>query len=131
MILLDTDHCVFFIRGRDDVVRAFHDHASDEPAISILSVGDLYFGALRSARPAANLGRAREFIQRVSIINLDEDVMVRFAEIKAELSGRGAIIEDPDLLIAATALVHGVCLVTHNRSHFERVPGLRLEDWCT
>ncbi len=48
----------------------------------------------------------------------------------AVLAARGEILEDPDLLIAATALQHEAPLVTHNASHFSRIAGLRLEDWC-
>ena len=55
--------------------------------------------------------------------------MLRFAEIKAGLCSRGEILEDPDLLIAATALTLDLTLVTHNESHFSRIPGLRTEDW--
>ncbi len=130
MILLDTDHCVFFIRGRRDVAAAFEAHATDEPAISIVSVGELYFGALRSARPAENLAKCQAFVARVNVVPLDEPIMLRFATIKAELFTRGEIVEDPDLLIAATALTCGVLLVTHNARHFARIPALQLADWC-
>jgi len=129
MIVLDTDHCIFFIRGRKEVVAAFENHANDEPAISIITVGELYFGAMRSLRPTENLERCREFIRRVSVLPLDDQIMLRFAETKAELVARNQIIEDFDLLIAATTLTFDVVLVTHNRAHFDRVPNLRIEDW--
>ncbi len=129
MILLDTDHCIFFIRGRPTVVAAFAEHASDEPPISVVTVGELYFGALRSARPESNLGLCREFIQRVTVLALDDDIMFRFARLKADLFARGQPLEDPDLLIAATAIERGMTLITHNASHYARVPELRLEDW--
>lgn len=53
-----------------------------------------------------------------------------FARIKADLMRRGQKIEDPDILIAATAMENNLILVTHNIGHYERIPGLRLEDWC-
>ncbi len=130
MILLDTDHCVFFLRGRQEVRAAFAAHGAEEAGISIISVGELYFGALRSARPERNRDASQAFIDRVSVVPLDQPVMLRFAQIKAELASRGELLEDPDLLIAATALQHEAPLVTHNASHFARIPGLRLEDWC-
>ena len=46
MILLDTDHCVFFLRGRQEVRAAFEAHGAENPGISIITVGELYFGAL-------------------------------------------------------------------------------------
>ena len=130
MILLDTDHCVFFLRGRQEVRTAFEAHGAEKPGISIITVGELYFGALRSARPESNREICQAFIDRVTIVLLDQQVMLRFAQIKAVLAARGEILEDPDLLIAATALQHETRLVTHNASHFSRIAGLRLEDWC-
>ncbi|MFQ5495873.1 MAG: PIN domain-containing protein [Phycisphaerae bacterium] len=131
MILLDTDHCVFFPRGRTEVRAAFESHGAEEPGISIITVGELYFGAQRSAGPERNRKTCQEFIDRVTVVPLDQPIMLRFAQIKAILASRGEIVEDPDLLIAATALEHEVPLVTHNASHFSRIDGLRLEDWCS
>ena len=130
MILLDTDHCVFFIRGHPEVVSAFEAHSSEDPAVSVITVGELYFGALRSGRPTDNLAKCEAFVDRVTVLGLDREVMRRFAEVKAELYGRGRTVEDPDLLIAATALTAGIPLVSHNTSHFSRIEGLQLLDWC-
>lgn len=130
MILLDTHHCVFFLRGRPDVCAAFEAHGAEEPGISIVSVGELYFRAPRSTLPDRNQERCQAFIDRVTVVPLDQRVMLRFAQIKAALAARGEILEDPDLPIAATALQHDAPLITHNASHFARIPGLRLEDWC-
>ena len=130
MILLDTDHCVFLLRGRREVCAAFEAHGAEEPGISIITVGELYFGALRSARPDSNREICQAFIDRVTIVPLDQRVMLRFAQIKAVLAARGEMLEDPDLLIAATALQHETRLITHNASHFARIEGLHLDDWC-
>jgi tRNA(fMet)-specific endonuclease VapC len=129
MILLDTDHCIFFIRGWQPIVSAFTAHSSDEPAISIITVGELYFGAFRSARRQENLDRCHAFIDRVRVIGLTEAAMMHFASLKAELAEKGEILEDPDLLMAATALEHEATFVTHNQAHFLRIPGLKCEDW--
>jgi tRNA(fMet)-specific endonuclease VapC len=130
MIVLDTDHCIFFIRGDKRAVAAFENHADDEPAISIITVGELYFGASRSLRKTENLARCREFISRVSVLPLDDPIMLRFAETKANLFARGETIQDFDLLIAATALTYDAVLATHNQAHFTRIPNLRIDDWC-
>jgi len=130
MILLDTDHCVFFLRGRREVRAAFETHAEQSPAISIITVGESCFGALRSGSPEKNKAICQRFIDRVAVVLLDQSAMSRFAEIKAQLAERGELLEDPDLLIAATALTHGAPLITHNTSHFARIDGLRVEDWC-
>jgi tRNA(fMet)-specific endonuclease VapC len=130
MIVLDSDHCVFLLRGRADVVSAFEAHREEEPAISIISVGELYYGALRSAHPDRNVATCRALFEQLTILYLDERIMLQFGRLKATLADRGQRLPDPDLLIAATAIESQSLLVTHNTKHFRRVPELRVEDWC-
>lgn len=129
MVVLDTDHCVFFLRGEPSVLAAFHAHAGEPPAVSIVTAGELYFGALRSSRPTRNLGLCEAFLDRLFVLGLTREIVRRFAQVKADLYGRGERIEDPDILIAATALTHDATLVTQNQRHFERIGGLRMQCW--
>ena len=69
MIPLDTDHCVFLLRGRNEVRAAFEAHGTEKPGISIITVGELYFGALRSARPESNREICQAFIDRVTVVH--------------------------------------------------------------
>jgi len=62
-------------------------------------------------------------------VELTEEVAERYARLRAELEGCGAVIGGNDLWIAATALAHGATLVTNNTGEFSRVPGLTIEDW--
>jgi tRNA(fMet)-specific endonuclease VapC len=68
-------------------------------------------------------------LSRLQILDVDEAIAARYGVLKADLQRQGQVIADFDLLIAATALVHGLKLVTHNRRDFERIPGLVLDDW--
>ena len=63
------------------------------------------------------------------ILPITEPIAVRAATIYANLQPRGELIGDADILIAATALTHGLAIVTGNTSHFERIPGLHVVDW--
>jgi tRNA(fMet)-specific endonuclease VapC len=65
----------------------------------------------------------------LTILPYDEWAARKFGRIKAELELAGKRLSDLDLQIASVALQHDVPLVTHNRRHFERVPGLVIEDW--
>jgi tRNA(fMet)-specific endonuclease VapC len=67
----------------------------------------------------------------VTVLDLDAEIARRFGVIRAGLLDRGRPVPATDLLIAATALVHDLTLVTHNVQHFAEVPGLRLADWLT
>ncbi|MBR1588261.1 MAG: PIN domain-containing protein [Kiritimatiellae bacterium] len=68
-------------------------------------------------------------IDSLTILHTNDAIMQTFASQKAALSARGEIVEDADMLIAATALAYGATLATGNDRHFSRFEGLRLEDW--
>jgi tRNA(fMet)-specific endonuclease VapC len=67
--------------------------------------------------------------EAVTILPYDEGAARRFGLLKADLEWAGIAPSDPDLQIASVALQYEAPLVTHNRGHFERVPGLVIEDW--
>jgi tRNA(fMet)-specific endonuclease VapC len=68
---------------------------------------------------------------RVEVFDLNQDIMQRFARIRGSLRTTGRIVGDADILIAATAIHHGLTLVTRNRRHYDRIPGLMLYDPTT
>lgn len=130
MYLLDTDHCVFLMRRHSPVCRRFEDRSAQQAYISIITVGGLLFGAYRSARPEKNAAETNSLLDSMVHLPLDRTTMDRFARVKVDLLRRGQKLEDPDILIAATAMEQSLVLVTHNTAHYERIPGLQLEDWC-
>lgn len=69
------------------------------------------------------------FFKDVKILDIDEPVARKFGEIRASLLDAGLASPDMDLLNAATALVHGLIMVTHNIQDYDAVPGLILADW--
>ena len=127
MKVLDSDHCIALLRGRltlrDKVA------PTEELALTAISVGELVHGVHKSARVSENLARLEVLLETVTILSFDEPSARRFGALKAELERAGAIIADLDLQIACITLQRASPLVTHNRKHFERVPGLVLEDW--
>lgn len=129
MIILDTHHCVFLLRGEPRVVAAFQARTSLPFAVSIITVGELLYGALRSHRARANTAAVESFLDGGDIVPLDMATMRCFASIKLQMTRAGKPLEDPDLLIAATALAGNMTLVTHNRRHYARIPNLQLQDW--
>ncbi len=80
-------------------------------------------GAFRQAK------RFEEQCRISEIVSLSDEIVDRAADIYSDLRQRGLLIEDGDILIAATAIVHGWVLVTENRRHFSRIPSLSLESW--
>ena len=127
MRILDTDHCVALLRGVLDL----EDRVSPrEPlAVTTISVGELTHGACKSSRAADNLARLDVFLVEVQILPFDEGAARLFGLLRARLEREGQRVANLDLQIASIALFHQVPLVTHNQRHFERIPGLVLEDW--
>ncbi|MDP2992232.1 MAG: PIN domain nuclease, partial [Deltaproteobacteria bacterium] len=76
-----------------------------------------------------NLSHIRDFLRKVTVLSFDEKAADRFGQVKATLRKSGEIIEDFDILIASIAIVQNAVLVTNNTNHFERIPGLHLENW--
>ena len=103
----------------------------EELAMTAVSLGELVYGAERSARPAERLLELDLLLAAVTVLAYDDQAAQRFGALKVALERRGERLDDADLQIAAIALSRTVPLVTHNRRHFGRVPGLSLEDWLT
>lgn len=129
MYLLDTDTVICALKGVPEVIRGFERHRADRMAISVITYGELVFGAERSARRTENLARVSRVAELYPVVEVSRAVMDTFGRQKADLTRRGRPLDDFDLLIAATALTEGSCLVTGNTGHFNRIPGLRLENW--
>jgi tRNA(fMet)-specific endonuclease VapC len=125
--ILDSDHCIAILRGRLNL----GDWVSptDILAVTTVNVAELVHGAHKSQRTARNMAQVDVLLAGVDILPFDEPAARRFGKLKADLEKAGISLAMADLQIAAIALYHQVPLVTHNQRHFNRVPGLNLEDW--
>ena len=95
--------------------------------MSAVSVGELYHGAYRSQARERHLKNIEQrVLPAVTILPYDLPVARIFGQVRAELERSGSRLDDADLQIAATALHHGIELVTGNVRHFARIPDLRL-----
>jgi predicted nucleic acid-binding protein len=127
--LLDTDTCSLFMRGNPLVVKRFTQYQG-RLHVSVVTVGELYSGALRARVSPRLLPSLTALLADLEILDASFDVAFTFGTIRASILDRGLPGPDLDLLIAATALVHDLTLVTHNTAHYNGVPGLRLADWA-
>ncbi len=129
--LLDTDICIYWLKGSQPILEHVKAIGLSRVAISAITVAELYFGAHNSAKVAENLARAEAFVRQLSVLPLDDSVLKTFGQIKADLRKQGQPLADFDLLIASTALAQGRVLVTNNIQHYSRITDLRLENWST
>lgn len=130
MYILDTDTCIYLLNRRyPEVERRLRRARPRDLATTTISVAELRFGALNSARPEENLARAEILFAPLIHLPFDDDAAAHFARIRHDLKVRGGPIGVMDLLIASIArAAHGI-LVTNNVREFERVPGLKVENW--
>lgn len=125
--LIDTDVIINYLRAKFRLEKGFLEEGA---GISIITLGELVYGAYKSDLPQHSLTVALDFIRESSlqIVDLNQEVIFNFGTLKAELEKAGKRLEDFDLLIAATAKVSNLILVTKNINHFKRIKGLQLAD---
>ena len=125
--LIDTDWVIHYLRGVGRVVERVLTLAPEGVGISIVSLAELQEGIARSATPEVDAAILRGFLTTVTVVDLDEDTCRIFGRERARLRAEGNLIGDLDLLIGATAVRHGLTLLTNNRRHFERLADLAIE----
>lgn len=128
--LLDTNIVIYTIKNRPAAVRAQFMLHEGRMAISSVTVGELVFGANRSSQPQKNLDDVESFLARLEVLPFDDLAAYHFGQIRAEFYDRGRPIGPYDMMIAGHARSRGLVLVTNNLAEFERVQGLRIENWA-
>ena len=127
--MLDTNICIFTIKNRPEHVReAFNAHHG-QLCISTVTLMELVFGAEKSSNPQRNLAVVEGFAARLDVLKYDWETAANTGQLRAELAKLGTPIGPYDQMIAGHARSLGLVLVTNNTREFERVPGLRIEDW--
>ena len=129
--LLDTNICIYIRQKRpEEVLRRFRNLRPGEAALSVITYGELLYGAAKSAQRKAALERLRELIHFLPALALPENAAETYGTIRAELEAKGEMIGNNDLWIAAHALAAGLTLVTSNEGEFRRVRGLKVQNWA-
>jgi tRNA(fMet)-specific endonuclease VapC len=129
MYLLDTNICVFFLRGKLDLFSILKEKKTDQVYISIITAFELRYGAENSPNPDKSHKAVDVFLKGVTTIDIAPCVD-KYAKEKTRLKRLGTPVHDDfDLLIGATALTNDLILVTDNTKDFKSLKGIRLENW--
>lgn len=129
--LLDTNICIYIRQQRPETVLCrFSRLHPGEAALSVITYGELLYGAAKSSQPAAAMDRLAELIHFLPPLLLPENAGQAYGTIRAELESRGQMIGNNDLWIAAHALTSRLILVTNNEKEFRRVRGLKVQNWA-
>lgn len=127
--LLDTNICIYLINRRPpQVLERLAEFAAQELALSAVTGAELMFGVAKGGS-ARNQQALEKFLLPFDVLPFDAEAMRAYGPLRADLQRRGVPIGAMDMLIAAHALALDAILVTNNTAEFERVPGLRLENW--
>jgi tRNA(fMet)-specific endonuclease VapC len=126
--LVDTDICSAHLKNVRVVTNRFFQYTG-RLHISAITLGELYTWALRAKASPKRLQSLLELLNDVTVLTVEEAVARRFGEVNAGLLDAGRTSPGLDLVIASTALVHGLTLVTHNTRDYAHIPGLTVVDW--
>lgn len=127
--MLDTNIVIYTIKNRPAQVRKIFKQHENQMCISAVTKGELIYGAERSSRPERNLIDIEGLMARLEVAPFEDHASEHFGQLRAELYRIGQPIGPYDMMIAGHARAMGLILVTNNMKEFERVPGLRVENW--
>jgi tRNA(fMet)-specific endonuclease VapC len=126
--LLDTNICIYFLKGRYGLVEKIERIGFENLFISEITVAELKYGVEKSANPDKNRLVINDLIDRFKQLPIYGALDV-YAKEKARLKKEGNIVDDLDLLIGATAIENNMILVTNNEKHFARLQNIKVENW--
>lgn len=130
VFLLDSNAWISYMREKSPSLIARVDATPpEELCLSSIVCFELLYGAYRSARPDKNLALLGKLFQRYQLVGFEKSTADVASQLRFDLESLGTPIGPYDLLIAATALVHDLTLVTRNTGEFGRVSNLRVENW--
>lgn len=128
--MLDTDTCSYILkRSQPLVVKRLQAVPVSDVCMSVVTRAELLYGVEVSPRRAQDAAALAAFLPYVEALDFTEDAATHYAEIRADLKKRGALIGANDLFIAAHSRSLGLTLVTNNTAEFERVKDLAIENW--
>lgn len=127
--LLDTDTCIYALKGNREVLDRLLSKERTEIAVSVITEGELRTGAAKSSSPAKTQRLIENFLGPLTILELTSEDAVVYANIRAKLERAGTPIGPLDTLIASQAVARRLTLVSNNEREFRRVAGLTLENW--
>jgi tRNA(fMet)-specific endonuclease VapC len=127
--LLDTNICIYVINEQPaHVLQRLIQVGRESLVISTVTVAELAFGVEKSQRSGSR-AKLENFLSKFPILDWNQDAAWVYGRVRKSLETNGQRIGERDLLLASQALAIGATMVTNNTREFERVDGLKLENW--
>ena len=126
--LIDTDICIYFLKGKFGIKNKIKEVGIENCFISEITIAELTFGAYKSSNFNKHILEVKKMEVLFEIIPI-YGILNKYAEERAKLQKNGNSIPDFDLLIGTTAVVNKLIMVTNNEKHLSRISGVRIENW--
>ena len=127
--MLDTNICIYVMKNYPPNLLGKFNTLAEQLCISSITLGELHYGAEKSARRADNQIAIQHFTARLDVLAFEAKAAAHYGQVRAELERVGAICGPHDMQIGGHARSEGLIVVTNNMREFSRMPGLRAENW--
>jgi tRNA(fMet)-specific endonuclease VapC len=127
--MLDTNICIYLMKVRPPELRERFNELAEQLCISTITLGELHYGAEKSARPAKNLAGLDLLVARLEVLPFGDRAAAHYGQLRAELKRAGTPCGSYDMQIGGHARSEGLIVVTNNMREFARMPGVRAENW--
>ena len=127
--MLDTNICIYVMKTYPPAVLEKFNALADQLCISSITLGELHYGAEKSARREHNLTAIEHFVSRLEVLPFADKAAAHYGQVRAELERAGTPCGPHDMQIGAHARSEGLIVVTNNMREFVRMPGVRAENW--
>jgi tRNA(fMet)-specific endonuclease VapC len=127
--MLDTNICIYVMKNYPRDLQDKFNSLAEQICISSITLGELHYGAEKSARRADNLTAIEHFVARLDVLPFEAKAAAHYGQVRAELERAGTPCGAHDMQIGGHARSEGLIVVTNNLREFNRMPGLRVENW--
>jgi tRNA(fMet)-specific endonuclease VapC len=127
--MLDTNICIYVMKTYPPGLREKFNSLAEQLCISSITLGELHYGAEKSARRAENLRAIENFAARLEVLAFGGKAATHYGQLRAEVERSGTPCGLHYMQIGGHARSEGLILVTNNTREFDRMPGLRVENW--
>jgi tRNA(fMet)-specific endonuclease VapC len=126
MYLVDTDWIVDYLKGKKNAIEGLQKLFDKGLYVSVISIAEIYEGIIDAKNKDDVRKSFDDFLGGVVILNLNESICKKFGEIRSSMRKKGELIGDFDILIASTAIVHDLKLITGNVAHFSKIKEIKI-----
>lgn len=129
MYVLDTNTLIYFFKGSGRVAERMLNEAPTDIGIPAVVIFELLTGIAKSVSPRKRTGQLDSLLDAIKVLPFSIEEAKSSAAIRSQLENKGTPIGPFDVLIAGTAMANRAILVSHNLAEFNRIDGLKTEDW--